>query len=456
VQIRTRLTVQFTLWVTGIISVAFLAIYTQMQLVTHEDFRERLRKKAITSAVLLLKVEEVDSVLLRTIDLAKRDLLHHENISILNEYREEIYTNNDKIHFKLGPDFFQQVENEGGATRQQGDFDVIGVPFHDRGKHYTLVAGAVNEDGEERLRSLRVTLVALGAGMVLIIALAGWIYAGRALRPIQKMIRDLQQISPSELTSRLETPRHLDEIGRLTTIINDLLTRIERAFETEKQFVSNVSHELKNPLTKITSQLEVTLLRPRPPEEYQKLLESLLEDTRDLNQLANSLLELARLSAVRNGQPMETVRLDEVLWDARDHVLKINEHFHVTVVPLQLPDEAVHLELPGHGHLLRLALQNIIENACKFSPDHTARIELNREPGAFVILVSDRGPGIPPEDLANILNPFFRSNATSQTKGHGIGLSLVSRIVALHGGTIHFEQRQPGTCVRITIPQQAF
>ncbi|MFN8690480.1 MAG: hypothetical protein ACK5XL_10825, partial [Cyclobacteriaceae bacterium] len=75
-QIRTRLTVQFTLWVTGIISVAFLAIYTQMQLVTHEDFRERLRKKAITSAVLLLKVEEVDSVLLRTIDLAKRDLLH--------------------------------------------------------------------------------------------------------------------------------------------------------------------------------------------------------------------------------------------------------------------------------------------------------------------------------------------------------------------------------------------
>jgi signal transduction histidine kinase len=148
--------------------------------------------------------------------------------------------------------------------------------------------------------------------------------------------------------------------------------------------------------------------------------------------------------------------LDEVLWDARDHVLKINEHFHVTVVPLQLPDEAVHLELPGHGHLLRLALQNIIENACKFSPDHTARIELNREPGAFVILVSDRGPGIPPEDLANILNPFFRSNATSQTKGHGIGLSLVSRIVALHGGTIHFEQRQPGTCVRITIPQRAF
>lgn len=455
-QIRTRLTVQFTLWVTGIISVAFLAIYTQMQLVTHEDFRERLRKKAITSAVLLLKVEEVDSVLLRTIDLAKRDLLHQENISILNEHREEIYTNNDKIHFKLSPDFFGQVENEGGATRQQGDFDIIGLPFHDRGKHYTLVAGAVNEEGEERLRSLRVTLVALGAGMVLIIALAGWIYAGRALRPIQKMIRDLQQISPSELTSRLETPHHLDEIGRLTTIINDLLTRIERAFETEKQFVSNVSHELKNPLTKITSQLEVTLLRPRPPEEYQKLLESLLEDTRDLNQLANSLLELARLSAVRNGQPMETVRLDEVLWDARDHVLKINEHFHVTVAPLQLPDEAVHLELPGHGHLLRLALQNIIENACKFSPDHTARIELNREPGAFVILVSDRGPGIPPEDLANILNPFFRSNATSQTKGHGIGLSLVSRIVALHGGTIHFEQRQPGTCVRITIPQQAF
>lgn len=455
-QIRTRLTVQFTLWVTGIITLAFLAIYTQMRLVTHEDFRERLRKKAITSAVLLLKVEEVDSVLLRTIDLAKRDLLHQENISILNEHREEIYTNNDKIHFKLSPDFFGQVENEGGATRQQGDFDIIGLPFHDRGKHYTLVAGAVNEDGEERLRSLRVTLVALGAGMILIIALAGWIYAGRALRPIQKMIRDLQQISPSELTSRLETPHHLDEIGRLTTIINDLLTRIERAFETEKQFVSNVSHELKNPLTKITSQLEVTLLRPRPPEEYQKLLESLLEDTRDLNQLANSLLELARLSAVRNGQPMETVRLDEVLWDARDHVLKINEHFHVTVAPLQLPDEAVHLELPGHGHLLRLALQNIIENACKFSPDHTARIELNREPGAFVILVSDRGPGIPPEDLANILNPFFRSNATSQTKGHGIGLSLVSRIVVLHGGTIHFEQMQPGTCVRINIPQRAF
>lgn len=455
-QIRTRLTVQFTLWVSGIITLAFVAIYAQMRLVTHHDFQERLQKKAITSAVLLLKVEEVDSVLLRTIDLAKRDLLHQENISILNEEGEEIYTNNDKIHFVLSTEFFRQVTIEGKAALQQGVFDIVGVPFQDRGKRYTLVAGAVNEEGEERLRNLRFTLVALGAGMVLVVAMAGWIYAGRALRPIQKMIRDLQQISPNELASRLDTPRHTDEIGRLTAIINDLLARIERAFETEKQFVSNVSHELKNPLTKITSQLEVTLLRPRTPDEYQKLLESLVEDTRDLNQLTNSLLELARLSAVRNAKPPETVRLDEVLWDAREHVMKINPDFHVAVEPLQLPDEAIHLELSGHSHLLRLALQNVVENACKFSPDHTAQIELSRDSSGLIISVSDRGPGIPAEDLANITNPFFRSDATSQTKGHGIGLSLVKRIIALHGGSIQFETLNPGTRVRIILPQQGF
>jgi signal transduction histidine kinase len=198
---------------------------------------------------------------------------------------------------------------------------------------------------------------------------------------------------------------------------------------------------LKNPLTKITAQLEVTLLNERRGEEYKKTIESVLEDARELNLLSTSLLDLAALSEENRTFAMTRVRVDEVLWDALEKVRSMDVHNITEVVRVELPEKEDQLCVYGNLYLLRTALVNIIENACKFSLDHTARISFYCTDRQIHINVTDRGPGIDDQDLKNIFQPFYRADRTSRTKGYGVGLSLSQRIIHIYEGEIHIDSR---------------
>jgi signal transduction histidine kinase len=279
------------------------------------------------------------------------------------------------------------------------------------------------------------------------------VYSGRALRPIQKVMTEVEQISPLDLSKRMQERSQPDEIGKLITIFNKMLARVEDAFSVQKTFVANVSHELKNPLTKITSQLEVTLLNEREKDEYRELIGSVLEDIKEINQLSNSLLELAQLSRTDSSFSMDRVRLDEILWELRDSVEALDPAYQVKIDIRDLPEDESRLYIEGNPHLIKTALRNVIENACKFSSERTAYLLLSCERQGLVVTVRDKGPGIDEKDLAQVFAPFFRAQATAKTKGYGIGLSLSQRIIALHKGQIEIKSFPgEGTIVRAVFP----
>jgi signal transduction histidine kinase len=289
--------------------------------------------------------------------------------------------------------------------------------------------------------------------MVVLVGLTGWVYAGRALRPIQKVMSEVEGISPLDLSKRVYDNGQPDEIGKLVAIFNRMLARIEGAFSLQKTFVANVSHELKNPLTKVTSQLEVTLLNEREKAEYRSTIASVLEDIRELNQMSNSLLELAQLSRGESSFSMNPVRLDEILWEVRERLEAVETGYQVIIELRDLPEDESKLYVNGNPHLLKTALRNVIENACKFSPEKKSQVVLTCHEERLVVAVIDRGPGIGEEDLQRIFEPFYRADATSRTKGYGIGLSLSQRIIALHKGTIEVDSKEGiGTMVRLTFP----
>ncbi len=190
--------------------------------------------------------------------------------------------------------------------------------FRDKGFDYVVVAAAVDINWTARLKDLQTLLTVAYLIVIAVVFISGWIYSGRALRPIKRIMDEVKGISPQNLDQRLKESPYEDEMGKLILIFNELLERIAKAFQLQKMFVSNVSHELKNPLTNITSQLEVTLLKERSKEDYHQTIESVLEDIRGLNQLSNSLLELARLTREQDSFTMTRVRLDEIIWDVRD------------------------------------------------------------------------------------------------------------------------------------------
>lgn len=452
-QIRLRLTLQFAVVVFFFLALSFGLIYFFMFRHNQEQFHQRLYAKAITSATLLFHIDAVDSSLLRVIDRAKYDVLYGENISVYDTADTEIYTTNDTIVFDIGPEAMNEIRRSGNRYFTYGDFDVAAVRFVHQKTPYVVLAGAVDIFGKRELGNLRFLLSGLFLVFVLIVMAAGWIYAGRALRPINSLIADIQSISEQDLERRLKEPRHNDEIGKLIRIFNGLLARIDKAFGLQRSFVSNVSHELKNPLTKITSQLEVTLLNARTNDEYRDTLASVLEDTRELNLLSTSLLNLAAVHEENKTFSMTRVRVDEVLWEALEKVRSLDAQYHTEIVKLELPDREERLCIYGNPYLLRTALNNIVENACKFSYDHTARISLYCTETQIHIRVADHGPGIDEENLKNIFQPFFRGDQTSRTKGYGIGLSLSQRIIRIYQGEIQVKSRVGvGTEVNVILP----
>lgn len=455
-QIRSRLTFQFTILVTAIILLSFILVYYFSRQLVEREFDKRLREKGITTASLLLKVQQIDSAFLSVIDRAKRDNLFKENVVILDSLDRMIYVNNELFELQIDTVLFSRIRQEGEVRFHQGEYHVVGFRFLAT-RTYVVIAGAVNREGLQRLADLRTLLITLSIVMVVLVALAGWFYSGRALRPIQRVMSEVEKISPLDLSRRVPDSRQPDEIGKLIAIFNRMLSRIEGAFNVQKTFVANVSHELKNPLTKVTSQLEVTLLNERNKDEYRATISSVLEDIRELNQMSNSLLELAQLSRGDSSFSMTRVRLDELLWDVRESIEAADATYEVNVQIGDLPEDESSLYIHGNPHLLKTALRNVIENACKFSSGRQAVVTLNCKAETLVVSVQDKGPGIEKKDLAHVFEPFFRADATSRTKGYGIGLSLSQRIITLHKGTISIDSEPGvGSVVSLSFPVAGF
>jgi signal transduction histidine kinase len=451
-QIRTRLTIQFSLLVSGILLVTFLAIYYFSYNNVTEDFYDRLRSKAKSTAELLLKVPQVNTEVLRALEGSNRDLIYNENILIFDEKNRLIYTNTNAVtkSIHVSNYWLDEIRKSGEIRYTDGDYKVVGLYYKYPFNRAVVMLGAQDLYGQANLSNLNTLLTVLFLIVTAIVGLAGWIFAKRALRPISKVMNAVEGILPQKLDTRLEIPNQKDEIGRLSTTFNKLLDRIETAFQMQKIFVANVSHELKNPLTKIRSQLEVSMLKERSSAEYQVTIQSVLEDIQELAQLSNTLLELAKVSEDQRDLLTETVRIDDLLWDCRQSLSQANPGYNILVNLDELPDDDTWLEISGNSTLLKTAFLNLIDNACKFSDNQTVKVTLHATAKRLNLQFSDTGKGIPVQDQSLIFQPFYRGDNTANVKGYGIGLSLVDRIVKLHNGNVSIQTNQPkGTSFNI-------
>ncbi|GLU53915.1 sensor histidine kinase [Dyadobacter frigoris] len=444
-QIRTRLTIQFSLLVSGILLVTFFAIYYFTYNNVTEDFYDRLRSKAKSTAELLLKVPQVNTEVLRALEGSNRDLIYNENILIFDEKNRLIYTNTNAVtkSIHVSNYWLDEIRKSGEIRYTDGDYKVVGLYYKYPFNRAVVMLGAQDLYGQANLSNLNTLLTVLYLIVTAIVGLAGWVFAKRALRPISKVMNAVEGILPQKLDTRLEIPNQKDEIGRLSTTFNKLLDRIETAFQMQKIFVANVSHELKNPLTKIRSQLEVSMLKERSTKDYQVTIQSVLEDVQELAQLSNTLLELAKVSEDQRDLLTEIVRIDDLLWDCRQSLSQANPAYNIQLNLDELPDDDTWLEIAGNSTLLKTAFLNLMDNACKFSENQMVKITLHASSKKLNLRFADNGKGIPVQDQNLIFQPFYRGDNTANVKGYGIGLSLVERIVKLHNGYVSIQTNQP-------------
>jgi signal transduction histidine kinase len=437
-KIRTRLAIQFTLIVATLLFVFASAIYYFASTYRENDFYERLSEKALNYGKLSIEVD--DPHLVEVFD-KNTIYLHNEKIIVFDASNHQIF-NTHHSSASVDPEKLREAREKKEIRYTNDENEVLAMLYPSVNKHeFVVVVSAHDKTGLNQLNNLKIILIAGLFICVLVTVIAGWLYARQALHPIALVIEQVEKITASNLSERVDQGNGKDEIGRLALTFNNMLARIQKAFEVQRSFVSNSSHELRTPLTSITGQLEVALMSSRKPEEYEHVLQSVLEDIRNLNKLANSLLELAQAGMDSSAIQMQSLRIDELLWKTRNEILKSNSEFNIRMEVTEFPQDEHLLTIKGNMYLLRIALVNIIENACKFSPDNSVHILFKVTDAHVQISFLDKGIGITKEELAKISEPFYRGTNAKEYPGHGLGLALTFRIIDLHKGRLRIDSK---------------
>lgn len=442
-QIKYRITFGYALIVTILLLLVCGTIYLLSVREREEQFEKRLWVKA-NSTRQLLKTKGVTHDIIVSIN--------KNSASSMAEKAVQIYDRNDKLIFeykddslealnipanvltevkKHSPYYFQTDIRDAVATWDGADINP-----------QIIIIAAYDDDRIAWLSTLKIALTLCFVGSLLIFLLFGYWYAARVVRSISALTAKLTQISSEAFSARLTTGKEKDELQELATTINNLLDRLQSSFDTQRRFLSNASHELTTPLAAISSQLDVALHKERTNEEYRKVFLSVKDDVKRLALLVRSILEIAKASGSVGGIELNKVRIDELLMRIPVEMKKISQLYDVKLSFEDFPESEGYYILYGNDALLYSAFRNIIHNACKFSKDKSALVTLTYTYQNIVIEVKDNGPGIAPEELENIFQPFFRGNKYENTNlihGTGLGLALAHRIIELHKGDIYVE-----------------
>lgn len=294
----------------------------------------------------------------------------------------------------------------------------------------------------------RAALWSLGA-MLLVSLSTGLLLTRAALRPVEAIRGAAQKIMDGDLRHRVPARPNGDEFDRLGETLNAMLDRINALIASVRGATDNIAHDLRSPLTRYRSRLEAALANPPPATELPTWIEHNLAD---LDQVLATFQSLLRIATVESGllrQEFEACEVGQLAQDAADYIEPLAEEKQQT---LRL-DLRPGTPLRGHRHLLFQMLVNLLDNAVKYSPaGGVITLSARPEAGAWLLEVSDSGPGIPASEHERVFERLVRLDASRHEPGLGLGLSLVRAVVVLHQGRIEVLDRQPGTGMRVWLP----
>jgi two-component system, OmpR family, sensor histidine kinase ArlS len=448
-KIKDRLTLQFTGLVALILmlfccTILYIAAYQRKK-----DFNNKLKEKALNTVRLLVEVDEIDTDLLKRIRRKYLSSLPDEFVRVYDASNNRIFKD-DTISFKMPKEQIDLVRQTSEASFTFHERQIIGIAY-DNGK-YVVTASAIDKDGIERIWILGIIMFSVYLISLVVIFFSGRLFSKNALKPIARIIDQVRGITVSKLYLRVDEGKNKDEISILANEFNLLFSKVEYAFEMQKRFVSNASHELRTPLTSIIGEVSVILMKERDKKDYQEVLRSILEESQKLRELSNDLLELAQAGIDDELSNTSSINVEDFV---KNFIADLAKRENSPIVTLDLNNIYKDKEnfITGNESLLLTAFSNVLDNAFKFSGNKPVSIQIYPEGQNVCFKITDEGIGISNKDLSNIFQPFYRTEDSQTIPGYGIGLSLVNRIILLHGGEIKIiSEINRGTSFIISLP----
>ena len=450
---KDRIALVYMLTASTLIAVVFFIIYFIVSTTVYSNLDTAL----IYEAQKHLKDIIVKNDSLKFDDQAIRNEREHKEAEVLPFFLQIVDTAGNLIqkssnlkgqmltfHRDVGVRKCFNCELNGKAIRQ------IQIPIKRNDKILGYFITAVSLEGTKLVvDNLRKVLLVLFPVILAFLFFIARFLADKNIKPIVNIIETTNRITKHNLSERVKLPKARDELYILAQAINELLDRIQSAFEREKQFTNDASHELRTPLSVIKGTLEVLVRKPRKEQEYKEKIKYCISEINDMSERVDQLLMLARFDKANislKKVPLPVISLiDNSIHRHRKLIEKKN----------------IHIEIKGEQDLtvttdpfyIDMIMDNIISNAVKYSPlESTVAIRSHKENGKVIIEVRDEGGGIKEDDIQSVFNPFFRSEPLNHKHitGSGLGLSIVKKVSEVLGIEVRLEN-QPGKGLNVQI-----
>ncbi|MER3464947.1 MAG: sensor histidine kinase [Chitinophagaceae bacterium] len=434
--IRKKIFLYFSLTIISLTGIALFFIYTLFTEYREEEFQQRQKEKIKSTLLFLSEMKRADNELTEAIDRLTINDLYNEKLLIFNYKKELIYSSIDDTPIQYSKNILEKLSptNEWFESKDEL-YDVVGLYFQNEGNAYYGISKAFDKFGYSKLNYLKYILFASFLIISIAVILIAYFLSNKITQPLISITQKINNYNFESKYKPIEFEQSKNEIAILAQQFNKLMGKMTEAFSFQKHAINHISHELKTPIAVLVSNFE-KIEKETDIEKIQTLIKNQKEDTKNLSEIINSLLEIAKAES-GNVNKLDRIRIDELIFDVADELNSVYPDFLFSIEYAQTEDEN-NLILSANSRLLKAAMTNLMLNCIQYSDDKKARITIGNKFEIIEITFENNGAVIPKNENQFLFQHFFRGENSKGKRGFGLGLVFVQKILALHNGSISY------------------
>lgn len=434
--IKSKISFYISILFTILFGVVCIIIITLSSNFRKQEFEERLNEKAVNTIKLLIEVKEFDKSLLKIIDQNTVNQLYDEKTLVFDENFHLIYSSLDDTKIDWTLQDLEYLKKNKSFIRKDKNNEIYGFFYDTNDKDFYALVSANDNYGKRKLNFLIYILIGAYLFFTTLTWLLTFYIVKKQLIPLGNFHKKISEINDLNLETFLETEsNNKNEINLLSNEFNFMINRIGDAYQKQKEFTAQASHELRTPIARISAQLENQL--QQTDEKNRTFLKTIFADIDQLNELINSLLILSKIDS-RDSKSIEKTRVDEALYESMGKIKTLFPDFKINFSIEENEQLSELLEINGNQKLLEIAFSNLLKNAYLYSDEKIVTIEIKTQTNQLILRISNSGKTLNATEQSNLFQPFMRAENAKKTNGLGLGLRIVNRILNAYGYTIHY------------------
>ncbi|MDQ0478054.1 ATP-binding protein [Chryseobacterium sp. MDT2-18] len=433
-KIALNLSIAFSL----LFGIVMTIIYVSFNSFRREEFKDRFVQRLDFTTNFISQSEGFNEKGPIVFSENADNILFNENIIIFDARKKLLYSTVKDQNITWENELLDRLDREKTIYTENTKPETYAALRSIHGKNYYIITSAIDSSGQSKLAYLKYLLIFSYLLSIALIWFFCYYIIGKFLQPLEKLKKEISEVTAHKLTTQIPVKASNDEIGVLAQSFNTMIVRLNDVFQSQKDFTASASHEIRTPLTRMAFQLENLKKSDQHSPKTLAVLSQISKEIFQLSDLTNSLLVLTKFDKENIKTIYEEVRIDEVIFDAYQ---KVEKNFPKLKMDFQISEQSVEsaqLSVLGVKSLLEIVFINLFKNAAIYTDNDLVNVTIEESSHTLVVNVLSFGSTISAEEQKRLFDPFMRGSNSQKTSGSGLGLKIVKRILEYHKATISY------------------